>query len=66
MITGNYDIQIRSNPWTGWLGDLGGGVEAPRISTQSAYEGGKVGVGPTHRPSLPLQKIFLVLISVRG
>jgi hypothetical protein len=28
-------------------------------------EGGKV-VSPTHRPSLPLQEIFLVLISVRG
>ena len=31
-------------------------VEAPRISRQSAHEGGKV-VSPTHRPSLPLGKI---------
>jgi hypothetical protein len=31
-------------------------VEAPRISTQSALEGGKV-VSPTHRPSLPPEKI---------
>jgi hypothetical protein len=39
-------------------------VEAPRISRQSAHEGGKV-VSPTHRPSLP-QERMLVLISVRG
>jgi hypothetical protein len=31
-------------------------VEAPRISRQSAHEGGKV-VSPTHRPSLPLRRI---------
>jgi hypothetical protein len=31
-------------------------VEAPRISRQSAHEGGKV-VSPTHRPSLPPEKI---------
>jgi hypothetical protein len=36
-----------------------------QISWQSAHEGGKV-VSPTHRPSLPAQEIFLVLISVRG
>jgi hypothetical protein len=29
------------------------------------HEGGKV-VSPTHRPPLPPQEIFLVLISVRG
>ena len=34
------------------------------ISRQSAHASGKV-VSPTHRPPLP-QKIFLVLISVRG
>jgi hypothetical protein len=36
----------------------------PRISRQSAHEGGKV-VGPKHRPPLP-QELFLVLNSVRG
>jgi hypothetical protein len=30
-------------------------VQAPRISTQSAHEGGKV--SPTHRPSLPPGRI---------
>jgi len=36
-----------------------------QISRQSALEGGRV-VSPTHRPHLPPQEIFLVLISVRG
>src|SRR5215510_13741196 len=36
-----------------------------QISRQSAHEGGKV-VSPTHRPPLPAQEIFLVLISVVG
>ena len=36
-----------------------------QISRQSAHEGGKV-VSPTHRPPLPPNEIFLVLISVRG
>ena len=36
-----------------------------QILRQSAHEVGKV-VSPTHRPPLPLQEIFLVLISVRG
>jgi hypothetical protein len=40
-------------------------VEAPRISRQSADEGGKV-VSPMHRQPLPLQEIALVLISVNG
>jgi hypothetical protein len=40
------------------------GGRGSKISTQSAYEGGKV-VSPTHRPPL-LHKIFLVLISVSG
>jgi len=35
-----------------------------QISRQSAHEGGKV-FSPTHRPPLPPQEIFLVLISVR-
>jgi len=39
-------------------------VQAPKFQ-QSAHEGGKV-VNPTHRPSLPPQEIFWVLISVRG
>ena len=34
------------------------------ISRQSAQEGDKA-VGPTHRPPLPTQEIFPVLISVR-
>jgi len=40
-------------------------VEALWISGQSAHESGKV-VSSTHWPSLPLQEIPLVLISVRG
>jgi hypothetical protein len=40
-------------------------VEAPRISTQSEHEGGKV-VSPTHWQPLPLQRRSLVLIPVRG
>ena len=36
-----------------------------KILRQSAHEGGKV-VSPTHRPPLPPQDIFLVLIYVRG
>ena len=36
-----------------------------QISRQSAHEDGKF-VSPTHRPPLPPQEIFLVLISVRG
>ena len=36
-----------------------------KVSRQSAHEGGKV-VSPTHRPLLPPQERFLVLISVRG
>jgi hypothetical protein len=41
------------------------GGRGSQISRQSAHEGGKV-VSPTHRPPLPPQEIFLVLISVRG
>ena len=40
-------------------------VETLWISGQLAHESGKV-VSPTHWPSLPLQEIPLVLISVRG
>ena len=36
-----------------------------QISRQSAHEGGKV-VSRTHRPPLPPQEIFLIIISVRG
>jgi hypothetical protein len=39
-------------------------VEVFRISRQLAHEGGKV-FSLTHRPSLPPQEGFLVLISVR-
>ena len=38
--------------------------EAPRISRQSAHEGGKV-VNPTHRPPLPPGDI-LVLVALRS
>jgi len=58
-------IHANSYPCTGLdrlLGLLE--VETPRISRQSAHEGGKV-VSATHRPPLP-QEISLVLISVRG
>jgi hypothetical protein len=41
------------------------GGRGSQISRQSALEGGKV-VSPTHRPPLPPQEIFPVLISVRG
>ena len=41
------------------------GVWGSQISRYTAHEGGKV-VSPTHRPPLPPQEIFLVLISVRG
>ena len=41
------------NPYTDLDRSLGlQEVEAPRISIQSAHEGGKV-VSPTHRPPLP-------------
>ena len=36
-----------------------------QISRQSTHDGGKV-VSPTHRPSLPPQELFLVLISIRS
>jgi hypothetical protein len=39
-------------------------VEAPRITRQSAHEGGKV-VSPRHRPPLPPTDVFLELIFVR-
>jgi len=38
-------------------------VELAGISRQSGHESGNV-FSPTHRPSLPLQKILLVLIYV--
>ena len=40
------------------------GVWDSQISRKSTHEGSKV-VSPTHRPPLPPQEIFLVLISVR-
>jgi hypothetical protein len=46
-------ITILDRPW------------GSQIYRYSAYEGGKV-VSPTHRPPLPPQEIFLVLISDRG
>jgi hypothetical protein len=41
------------------------GVWGSLTSTQSAHEGGKV-VRSTHRPTLPHQNIFLVLVSLSG
>ena len=41
------------------------GGRGSQISRHSAHEGDKV-VSRTHRPPLPPQEIFLVLISVRG
>jgi hypothetical protein len=41
------------------------GGSGPQISWQIEREGGKV-VSPTNRPTLPPQKIFLVLSRVRG
>jgi hypothetical protein len=41
------------------------GGRGSQIFRQSLHEGGKV-VSPMHRPPLPPQEIFLVLISVRG
>jgi hypothetical protein len=43
----------------------GPGGWGSHVSRKSAHEGGKV-VSPTHRPPLPQQEVFLVLISVRG
>ena len=40
------------------------GGRGSQISRQSAHEGGKV-ISPRHRPLLPSQEIFLVLITVR-
>ena len=40
------------------------GVWGSQISRLSAHKGGKI-VSPTHRPPLPPQEIFLVLISIR-
>ena len=52
-VTGFFNTDKSSYPNTGlnmplWLQE----VEGPRISRQSAYEGGKV-VSPTHQPPLP-------------
>jgi hypothetical protein len=41
------------------------GCRSSQVFRQSAHEGGKV-VSPTHRPPLPPQERFPVLISVRG
>jgi hypothetical protein len=43
----------------------GGGGVGSLTSTQSAHEGGKV-VRPTHRPTLPHQYTFLVIVSLSG
>ena len=62
----NRSIKRWSNPITDLLQALRvPGVWGSQISRQSAHEGGKV-VSPTHRPPLPHQETFLVLISVRG
>jgi len=54
-----------SNPTTGLKRSLGlHKAEAPKISRQTAHEGGKV-VSPTHRQPLHPRGISLVLIYVR-
>ena len=55
----SYPIRVLDRPLG--LQDVG----APSVSRQSANEGGKV-VSSMHRPSLPSQERFLVLISIRG
>jgi hypothetical protein len=51
-----HNVVYKSNPITGLCRPLGfHKVEAPRISTESAHEGGKF-VSPTHRPRLPPRK----------
>jgi hypothetical protein len=51
-----YSLKRYSNPIAGLDRPLGfQEVEAPRISRQSAHEGGKV-FSPTHRPPLPPRK----------
>jgi hypothetical protein len=55
---------IKQSHYRPWQALRVPGVWGFQILRQSAHEGGKV-VSPTHRPPLP-QKIFLVLISVRG
>ena len=59
-------LHAEATPIRGWA-DPSGLLDAQgaRISTKSAQIGGKV-VSSTHRPSLLLQEILLVLISFRG
>ena len=57
-------IKVKQSHYRPGLAQRVSGGWDSQISRQSAHEGGKV-VSPTHRPPLP-QKIFLVLISVRG
>ena len=53
-------------PLQAWTGPEGPKEdETTRISTEPAYEGGKV-VSPKHRQPLPHQELSLLLISVRG
>jgi hypothetical protein len=64
---------FRVNHWTlhsvckgtGKAAVMVAGGWSSQISRQSVHEGGKI-VSPTHRPPLPPQEIFLVLILVRG
>jgi hypothetical protein len=61
----NYTWQVQqSMERSGEALKVAGGWES-QISRQSAHWSRKV-VGLTHRPPLPPQEIFLVLISVRG
>jgi hypothetical protein len=64
-----FKIPGKINPYTG-LETPWGLLEAPRISRQSVYEGGKV-VSPTHWPPLPPNKyswysFLLEVKSTRG
>jgi hypothetical protein len=65
--TSQYQVKVKVKqthyrPWQALRVPGGCGSQ---ILRQSAHEGGKV-VSPPHRSPLPPQKIFLVLISVRG